>query len=323
MKRNLELCIPFLCISLLLLVHSLLAAQPYTLRSYEGKKVSVHLIPPHRGRGPFPISCGRDTFRLADFWALDSVWMPGPHFLAIQYAVRGGSGYGLDYTLLLGVRGGKLRPVFFANTYMQSVGMDLDDSSNSILDLSGNGWNNYELMSTTYSRRIENGRLTAEGEKHYRNRLRFDTARMVFCDEIRLVDRPVIGSPVDGEEYTLTVFNPGDQVPALTLGTSQYCFAGSKWYDMGLGRPETEEDTLVAKTLDLPEVRRKNARVDSLMGHQHGLSFVFKQYGEGLMTGHWQVEVGYDNGRRFERYYRFAVDKPEHNITRIGGRARR
>src|SRR5262249_22446554 len=159
-----------------------------------------------------------DTFRLAEFWALDSVWMPSPHFLALEYAVRGGSGFGLDYTVLLAVRGGRLRPVFFANTYIESIGVNFDGRGATTVALAGDGWSNDELMATTDSRRIEEDHLTAEGERHYHNRYRFDTAQMVFCEDIKLIDRPLLGSPIDGDEYTLTTFNPGDRVPTFTLG---------------------------------------------------------------------------------------------------------
>src|ERR1700739_4511456 len=103
MKKPLVLC------SILLLAYSWLPAQYYTLRSYEGKKVSLHRYY-SPSRHELAISGPGNTLYLADYFGLELIRVVISNFLQISYSVRGGSNLGIERTVLLAVKGGRIRP---------------------------------------------------------------------------------------------------------------------------------------------------------------------------------------------------------------------
>jgi hypothetical protein len=86
-----------------------------------------------------------------------------------------------------------------------------------------------------------------------------------------------------------------------------------KWFDwksMDRKRPFCDEnqivDSIIAKLLQLPEVRKSNNFVDSFTHHKHGVSALVMSK-PSKNSKYYCIAVGYNGDLRFETYYNFYV----------------
>lgn len=305
---------PLILWTILLLAQSRLSAQYYTLRSVEGKKLTLHCyyVPFSK---QLTITGLRDTIRLHDYLGTVHTRVLDSSFLEIVYNERGGSNLEQYYTALLAVKEGKIRTCLLVNTFSYSWLYKDDKRFEAKLALAGRHWGDYRIaVSATelvHDSDHPAGGLTAVGPLA----LHFDKIRMVFCADVQVLTQQMLAWNVNSGDGDQALFNPGDSVAEFGLRDTHYWFSGGEWYMSYDKTVAGEEDTVISRVLGLPEVQAKNSFIDSLTGHRHGISIMVVNY-PGDEPGHprWWVQAGYNSDIRFEPYFNFYVYVPDMTI---------
>ncbi len=277
-----------------------LKAQYFSLRSFEGKKVRVHLEElPHELR----VSFLHDTLLLYEYFgdfrakALDS------SFLQITYAVRGGSGFGSENTALLAVREGHLCQALWLTSSFESVGYKFHHTLHTDLTLTGSRWNNYILTINSREYLRDESHPSGHHKKYRPALLRFNKNLMAFYSKTVVAD-----SGFRAVEFNLSneyiQFAAGDTLTMTRLaGDSCYYVEGS-WYSPISAIPDSQHDTVIGKVFALPAVQQKSAWIDSVTGRRHGISLTVLETADWPSdTGRYVLQAGYHLRQHFDPYY--------------------
>jgi hypothetical protein len=291
-----------------------LTAQYYTLRSVEGKKVSVHVEElSHELR----ISCVNDTLLLYEYFGEYHARALDPSLLQITYAVRGGSGLGLRNTAILAVRDGHLRQALLLRSGYESVGDHYHETFNTSMQLSGNGWSNYVL--TVNARKYLRDRSHPGGTqtKFHPLVLRFDSQLTTFCSKTVVADSAFTAIECNHNiEYVH--ISAGDTLPMVKLAYDPYYYVEGSWFNPIDRAIPLQQDTVVDKVFKLPAVLEKSAWIDSVTLHRHGISLIMLESADWPSdTGRYVLQAGYHSHHQFYSYYLFTVYQPNWAIKTL------
>jgi hypothetical protein len=300
---------------LLIIGNTPLKAQYFALKSMEGQTARIHLYYDTLNR-QFTASCPGDTLVLEEYFGAHQARILGARFLEITYAVRGGSGLGLANTLLLAVKGHRLCQALLINSHVESVNLHYHYLYNSSLRFTRNPGDKYDL--TVSAREYTRDKKHPSGVRieHKPVVLHFDQTRVAFLKRTAVADLAFTGSDYNHFCHKIK-FVAGDTLALVKVADERYYFAEGSWY-IPITRRYVQEDTVVQKIFDLPVVQTKNAWVDSVTGHRHGMSvWVLKTTDWPSDTGYYVLQAGYFSGVTLDPFYQFKVYQPDLRISEI------
>lgn len=306
----------FIVLIVLLAVGGLtpLNAQYYILRSVEGKKVRVHL---EALRHELRVSCLHDTLLLyssfGDYHArkLDS------SFLQITYAVRGGSGYNPENTAILAVRDGRLCQALLLLSSFETMAEKYYHTLHTGLKLTADQKDNFVLTLRAREYLKDETHPSGWHKKWAPVSLRWNKQLTAFYGKAVVAD-----STFTAMEWNQNIeymqFNAGDTLPMINLAGNPYYFAEGSWYSPVDERLDSQEDTVIDKLLNLSDVRRKSAWIDSVTHHRHGISLMELETANWPSdTGRYVVQAGYHSRQGFDPHYLFTVYQPDLAIKTV------
>ncbi len=261
---------------------------------------------PHQLR----VTCPRDTLLLYDYFGDYRARLLDSNFLEVTYAVRGGSGFGLENTVILAVRNGRLRQVLLLMSSFEAVGPQYYHTlkTNSFLVVNRSGHRLLKVNSREYLKDVSH---PAGMHKRFKPCvLRFDSDLMAFYEKMVIVHSAFTAAEVNfGNEYVH--FSSGDTVPMVSPASETYWYAEGSWYTPVDGKMGLQEDTVIHKVLQLSVVQQQSARIDSVTRHRHGISLKMLESADWPSdTGHYVLQVGYRSRERFDPHYLFRVSQP-------------
>jgi hypothetical protein len=304
MKMNLIACIILAAV----VAYTPLKGQSYGLRSFEGKKVTVHVEAlPHE----LSVSCFHDTLLLYEYFGDYHAIAFNSGLLQITYAVRGGSGFGLENTAILAVRDGHLRQALLLTSSCQAVGFKYHKTLNTGLKLTGNGWSNYVLTVTARKYLRDESHPSGIHKSFQPLRLRFNEDLMAFYGNTVVADAGFNAIEFNrSKEYIH--FAAGDTLAMIKLADDRYYYVEGSWYSPMDVTHFLQQDTVIDKVLKLPTVQQKSEWVDSVTRHRHGISLTMLETADWPSdTGHYVLQVGYHSRQWFDPYYLFKVYQPD------------
>jgi hypothetical protein len=288
--------------------HTPLQAQYYGLRSFEGKKVSVHIEAlPHELR----VSCLQDTLLLYEYFGDYHIRELDSSFLQITYAVRGGSGFGSENTAILVVRDGYLRQALLLMSSFEAVGFKYHQTLNTALKLTGNRWSNYVLTVNARKYLRDESHPSGIHKRFQPVLLRLNKDLMAFYGKTVVAGSVFTAIELNhSKEYIH--FAAGDTLALTKAADYSYYYVEGSWYSPIDANPLLQQDTVIDKVLKLPTVQQKSAWIDSVTRHRHGISLMMLESADWPSdTGHYVLQVGYHSRQRFDPYYLFKIYQPD------------
>lgn len=287
--------------------HSPIKAGYYTLRSIDGKKASIHVEElPHELR----ISCLHDTSLLYEYFGDFQAIVLDSSFLRITYAVRGGSGFGSENTVLLAIRDGHLHQALLIMSSFLAVGFNYHHTLHTDLKLSGGRGSNYILTAGAREYLKDESHPAGSYKRFKPILLRFNSDLMAFHSKMPVANTAFTAVEVNhGNEYIN--FAVGDTIPMVHLAGYLYYYAEGSWYSPIDAKLLLQEDTVIDKVLKLSIVQQRSVWVDSVTCHRHGISLMMLETADWPSdTGHYILQVGYHSRQKFDPYYLFKVCQP-------------
>lgn len=288
--------------------HTSLKAQYYHLWSIDGKKVSVHLEAlPHELR----VSCLHDTLLLYEYFGGYHAGALNSSLLQITYAVRGGSGFGLENTAILAVRDGHLCQALLVMSSFDAEGFKYRHTLHTDLKLTGNRWSNYVL--TVNARKYLRDETHPSGihKRHQPVRFRFNKNLMAFYGKT-VVTHSIFNAVEYNHSNEYIHFAAGDTLTMIKLTGDRYFYVEGSWYSPMDMTFLLQQDTVIDKMLKLPAVQQKSAWIDSVTRRRHGISLMMLESADWPSdTGHYVLQAGYRSRQRFDPYYFFRVYQPD------------
>jgi hypothetical protein len=191
--------------------------KAYTMQSLEGKSAAVHFMPNYFGH-VLKISYLKDTVTINDFWGVPAdVFILKRKFMEIDYAVRGGSGFGHDYLLMLCVSHGHLHKCMYVIKYEHSEGGGMQSDYNLHLLLTGTTIYNFKLNVTVADKRNNLSVLSFDVKNAV-----FYSVKKDFYEEFSLKN----------ERGITRKEKLGDSYPELILGSEVYYYINNNWYTL-------------------------------------------------------------------------------------------
>jgi len=171
------------------------AAQTYTIRSFEGIQVDVNFY--YRpGSEKLVISCLQDTLVLDDYWAMDTVKILDRVFLQLNYSRRGGSNEGFGSLILLYFSNGRLGEALNIESYSN---WDMRPANYLLFtvdaQLTGHDVDSYQLKLTIHDERRSKLQPRLDNRLDKVENLSFDKRSRCFyshLDPLRGVTVPVV-----------------------------------------------------------------------------------------------------------------------------------
>ena len=287
--------------------HTPIKTRYYTLRSIDGKKISVHVEElPHE----LSVSCLHDTLLLYEYFGDYQARSLDSSFLQITYAVRGGSGFGSENTALLAIRDGHLHQVLLIMSSFLAVGFNYHHTLHTDLKLSGGRGNSYILTASAREYLKDESHPAGSYKRLKPILLRFNSDLMAFHCKMPISDTAFTAIEVNrGNEYMS--FAAGDTLPMVNLAGYLYYYAEGSWYSPIDANPLLQKDTVIDKVLKLSTVQQKSAWIDSVTRHRHGISLMMLESADWPSdTGHYLLQVGYHSRQKFAPYYSYKVYQP-------------
>jgi hypothetical protein len=196
--------------------------------SIDGKSQKVKIMPDYVHR-VLKISCLRDTININDYWGVPpEINILNKNFIAIKYAIRGGSNVGLDNILIVCVNHNKLYRAMFALNDINSETGDEKEIYNITFVLTGTSKKSFHLNVNIHDEVNSQSRPETNYNYHEQTVLHFDDKRNVFYS----IKKDIYGSFTVGEGKRSIAIR--GNFPVIMLGRETYYFLDNEWFQMGI-----------------------------------------------------------------------------------------
>ena len=204
--------------------------KTYHIISIDGKNQTVKIVPDYANH-VLKMICLKDIITIDDFWGEPpDIRLLNKNFIAINYAVRGGSGVGLGNTLIICVDGQHLYKAMHVLRYLTGESGEQQEEYRIKLRLVGNSVNNCKLKVSVHDF-VDSKPRPKENYAYDNNTvLAFDTQQNVFYSVKQ-----------DIYDHFITAKNKTKQkiagnFPMIILGKETYYFINGRWYTGGLSK---------------------------------------------------------------------------------------
>jgi len=211
----------------------------YVLRSLDGKKQTVHIMPDY-AHLILRISCHKDTITIHDYWGVPSgIKIFNETFMVIEYEIRGGSNFALGNTLILCVNNFKLCEAAHVLRYTSTDGYEKRGSYKIKMALVGNNVKTYKLNISVHDKVVFYSHPENNFNYNSQTVLNFDVSRNVFYSIKEDMYGNFITYSQKGKKHKLNVEG---NFPGIILGTETYYFINNRWYELAKGKELSEFD---------------------------------------------------------------------------------
>lgn len=200
--------------------------KTFNITALNGVYNRLKIAPDYNGH-VLTISTPGDKIEIVPYWGCPpEVSFLNKNFIAIKYCVRGGSGFGLGNILILCVNNKKIRKAFFALNYTNSVDVGVTGNYKTSVIFKGNSEKNFQLVATVNDKVSSKALPERSFNYHERTILHFDEKLKVFYS----IKKQLYGSFTVGDNKNPFTLN--GYFPVVMLGTEDYYFINSDWYEI-------------------------------------------------------------------------------------------
>jgi hypothetical protein len=211
--------------------------KTYTINSLEGVPEKVSVIDGGLASAELSIGFKKNKITVISYWALNKITVIKNKFIKIQYAVRGGSGLGIEYVILLCVSHDKLiAPINLMSMFSYS-GADEDDMYTLKFDITGLDVSQFKMNVRIHDKKdIRDPKLGKSYDKHSSFILHFDSQNAIFFNGSKTINGRFITGYTESEKpisQTIKGTFSMIHVNGIEGKGNEYYYINACWHEQG------------------------------------------------------------------------------------------